>query len=179
MGETYCFTGYGEGKTTAALGHALRALGHGKKVVVIQFLKGWKNTGEYNFKSRNFELKLFGRPQFVTKKKKHKFKYKSKKVYADEIKKQDTKLASEALGYARRAIKKKTFLVVLDEVNVALYFKLVKLQDVLRLLKNLPEETNLILTGRNAPKALMRACDVVTIMRPVKAPGVAVPGMEY
>ncbi len=180
MGGIYLFTGDGEGKTSAALGHALRALGHNKNVIVIQFLKGRKNIGEYMFKHKNFRIYQFGRPQFVTKVKgKHKFMFKMKKISADEIRKLDIELANNALKFAKNVMKKKPFLLILDEVNVALYFKLIKLKDVLNLIKNLPKETNLILTGRSAPKELIKISDIVTDMKSIKAPGIARKGVEY
>jgi len=180
MGEIYVFTGNGEGKTSAALGHALRTIGHNKKVIVIQLLKGRKDMGEARFKNKNFKLYQFGRPQFVTKiKGKHRFYYKLAKVYAEDIKELDKKLAREAIEFANKVMKKKPFLLILDEVNVALYFKLIKLKDVIKLIKRLPKETNLILTGRNAPKALIRIANVVTNMNAVKAPNVARKAVEY
>lgn len=180
MGEIYIFTGDGEGKTSAALGHALRAIGHDKKVVVIQFLKGRKNIGEYMFRNKNYEIHQFGRPQFVTRVKgRHKFKFKMAKISADEIMGFDKEMANNALKFAKEAMKKKPFLVILDEINVALYFRLIKLQDVADIIKKLPKETNVILTGRNAPMALVKLADVATEMRTVKSPGLAKSGVEY
>ena len=180
MGEIYLFTGDGEGKTSAALGHALRAVGHNKKAIIIQFLKGRKNIGEFMFKHKNYEIFQFGRPQFVTKVKgKHKFKFKMAKISAEEIKEQDKKLANDALKFANSVIKKKPFLLVLDEINVALYFKLIRLKDVLNLVKMIPKETNLVLTGRNAPEELIKIADVVTEMKVIKAPDIARSGVEY
>ncbi|MEW6063109.1 MAG: cob(I)yrinic acid a,c-diamide adenosyltransferase [Nanoarchaeota archaeon] len=180
MGEVYVFTGNGEGKTSAALGHALRAIGYNKKVVIIQFLKGRKDIGEVKFKNKNFKLYQFGRPEFVTKVKgKHKFMFKMAKISADKIRKEDIKLANNALKFAEKEMKKKPFLLVLDEVSVALYFRLIKLKDVLKLVKKLPKETNLILTGRNAHRELIKKADVVTSMNGIKTPAIASRGVEY
>lgn len=152
------YTGNGKGKTTAALGLALRALGHGMKVYMIQFMKGDKNYGEIISakKLKNFKIVQFGRKEFVSKKKPAKV---------------DIEFARKALAHANQVIKKGRYdIVILDEINVALDFKLIKLEEVLNLIKTKPSETELILTGRSAPKKLIEIGDLVTEMKALKHP---------
>ena len=107
MGKVYLWTGNGWGKTTSALGTALRAIGHGKKVIVIQFMKGWGDKiGEYKIrkKLKLYEIHQFGRKGWVD----------LKKPTA-----KDKELARQGLEFAYKAVKKKPFLLILDEVNLA------------------------------------------------------------
>jgi len=148
-GLVYVYTGNGKGKTTAAIGSAIRAMGHGKRAVIIQFLK----KGEYGEKKSSFlEIYQFGREQFVVK--------------PTEI---DYKLAEEALKFAADILKQRPFLLVLDEVNVAVSMGLIGIDDVIELVKN-RGETNIILTGRNAPHEFIELADLVTDMRKIKHP---------
>ncbi len=152
------YTGNGKGKTTAALGLALRALGHGYRVCMVQFMKGGVRYGEIEIAKKldNFEVKSFGRPEFVD------------KNNPEEI---DIKLAHEALNYASEIIKsRKCDIVILDEINVALEWKLIKLSDVLDILKSKPEDVEIILTGRYAPKEIINLADLVTEMKEIKHP---------
>ncbi len=155
MGLIYLFTGNGKGKTTAALGTAIRAIGYDKKVVVIQFMKKWETGEKIFFDSHGYEFHQFGRKEFVD------FKNPSNK---------DKELAKEGLKFAWEKIKEKPFLIVLDEINVAVAANLIGVSDVLELIKNLPEETNIILTGRYAKQELIDAADLVTEMKEIKHP---------
>src|SRR3989338_2600719 len=116
-GIVYVFTGDGEGKTTAALGLGLRELGHGKKVVVIQFMKGRKYVGEYQVQSvlKNYEVYQFGKEQFVDLK---------------NPDKEDYRLAKEGLEFAKQIIEARPDVLILDEINVAVSFGLLKEADV-------------------------------------------------
>jgi cob(I)alamin adenosyltransferase len=171
-GLVYVFTGEGAGKTTAALGHALRALGHGKKVVVVQFLKGRKSVGEYKAQEKLgalYEVRQFGRVPFVD------LKHPSK---------EDVRLANAALDFAEKAaLKKKPFLLILDEVNLAMAFGLVSTKRVLAFLRRVPWGVNVFLTGRRAPKAILDFADGATEMRLIRHPferGVpAIEGIEF
>ncbi|MCD6590945.1 MAG: cob(I)yrinic acid a,c-diamide adenosyltransferase [Candidatus Aenigmarchaeota archaeon] len=159
MGMTYIFTGNGKGKTTAAFGMAFRYLGHGKNVVVVQFMKG-KKTGEVSFiEDRNIsgiEIKQFGRDRFVNLK---------------NPSEEDINLAKEAMDYARETVKKrKTDLIVLDELNVAVHAGLVSEKDVLNFIDELPKETDLVITGRWARKSIVDRADLVTEMKEIKHP---------
>jgi len=170
-GLVYLYTGEGEGKTTNALGLALRALGHGYKVIVVQFMKGRKNIGEYKIRERlgpDYEIYQFGRRGFVD-------------LYNPSP--EDVERARKALRFARKQLKKKPRLLILDEVNLAAAFGLVKVEDVLKLLDEAPPETTVVLTGRRAPKELLDRADLVTEMHEGKHPmakGVpARKGIEY
>jgi cob(I)alamin adenosyltransferase len=172
MGHVYLYTGMGAGKTTNALGLALRSMGHGHKVVIIQFMKWWKNTGEYKIAEKlgalkkNYKIYMFGRPGWIGLKK---------------LTEEDRELAKRGLVFAEKILKKKPHLLVLDEINLALHCKLLDIKDVLRLLKRIPHRTNVVLTGRNAPPELIARADFVNVIKDVKHPKklVAVPGIQY
>jgi cob(I)alamin adenosyltransferase len=152
------YTGDGKGKTTAALGLAMRAAGQGLKVYIVQFMKGWPHYGELTTVGQqpNITIKQFGRPDFVD------------KENPDPV---DVRLAQEALDQAREVVKGGEYdLVILDEVNVALEWKLLRLEDVLSLLEEKPEHVELVLTGRYAHPEVIARADLVTEMREVKHP---------
>jgi cob(I)alamin adenosyltransferase len=162
-GLVYLWTGTGEGKTTAALGMALRAVGHGQKVVVIQWMKAWKNTGEHKVQRRlrpNYELHMFGRYGKIK-------GWVSLKGPADV----DKRLAHDALEFAKQVVKKKRpHLLVLDEINLACHIGLLDTQEVIAFLDTVPAKTTVYLTGRFAPKALIDRADSVTEVRQLKHP---------
>lgn len=147
-GLVYIYTGDGKGKTTAAIGSAVRAVGHGKRAVIIQFLK----KGDYGEKRSSLEVYQFGREQFVF-----------------EPQERDYELAREGIAFAEKVLKEHPFLLVLDEINVALSMGLVDAGDVSNIIEG-RGETNIILTGRNAPREFMDRADLVTEMRNVKHP---------
>jgi len=152
------YTGLGKGKTTAALGLALRAAGHGLKAHIVQFMKGWSHYGELVSVERlpNVTIKQFGRPQFVDK---------------ENPDPEDFRLAREALEHGRRAMLSGDYdIIVLDEINVALDFGLIELSDVLSLLEEKPKDVELVLTGRNAPLEVVKRADLVTEMLDIKHP---------
>jgi cob(I)alamin adenosyltransferase len=157
-GLVQVYTGNGKGKTSAAFGLALRAIGRGLNVYIIQFIKGGFDYGELYIvgKLPNLKLKAFGRGKFVTEKPPNK---------------KDIKLAQEALALAEEVVKSGEYdIVILDEINVALNLKLVHLEKVLELIKNKPTHVELVLTGRYAPKEIIEAADLVTDMKAVKHP---------
>ncbi|NOQ48313.1 MAG: cob(I)yrinic acid a,c-diamide adenosyltransferase [Methanococcoides sp.] len=157
-GMVYLYTGEGEGKSTSAFGLALRAVGHGYKVIIIQFMKDRKYIGEYKIKDRlspEYEIYQFGRKEFINLK---------------NPEPEDYKLAAEALEFAKKAIQRGPRLLILDEINLAAHFGILKTEDVLKLLEDIPEETTLVLTGRRAPKELIERADLVTEMRFLKHP---------
>ncbi len=152
------YTGNGKGKTTAAFGLALRAAGHGLKVLIIQLMKGWEGYGEVEACKRieNIDVVRFGTPEFVN---------------PASPKPIDIEEARKALEYAKKAILSGEYdVIVLDEVNVALHFRLVKLSDVLELIEKKPPHVELVLTGRYAPPELIEVADLVTVMEEVKHP---------
>ena len=165
-GLVIVYTGNGKGKTSAALGAAMRALGHGWKVLVIQFFKGDSPVvyGELELAKRHtpqFEVLQLGRG-FV-------------KIMADKKPfEEHVEAAQAALQLSREGLLSGRYdLVILDEVIYALGyldFKLIELKDVLQLIQEKPPQTHLILTGRNAPAELIEAADLVTEMGEVKHP---------
>ena len=157
-GLVQVYTGDGKGKTSAAFGLALRAIGRGLKVYIIQFIKGGFDYGELYVvdKLPNITLKAFGRGKFVTQ---------------QPPSEEDVRFAEEALQLAEKTIKSGEYdLVILDEINVALNLKLISLEKVLELIKGKPKHVELVLTGRYAPKEVIDAADLVTEMREVKHP---------
>jgi cob(I)alamin adenosyltransferase len=157
-GLVQVYTGDGKGKTSAAFGLALRAIGRGLKVYIVQFIKGGFDYGELYVvdKLPNLTLKAFGRGLFVTRKP------------PDEV---DVALAEEAFNLAKEVVESGEYdMVILDEINVALSLKLISLEKVLDLIKRKPEHVELVLTGRYAPNEIIEAADLVTEMREIKHP---------
>src|SRR6478672_10815699 len=151
-------TGPGKGKTTAAMGTALRAVGNGMKVLMLQFLKGSWHYGELDAVKAfggNFVMKQMGRG-FV-------------KVGGAETDPEDSRLVDEAWQEARRAILSGEWdMVVLDEINYAIGYGMLDPAKVVETLKQRPEMVHVILTGRNAHPSLIEIADTVTEMRQVK-----------
>ncbi len=170
MGYIYLYYGSGAGKTVAALGLALRSLGHGRNVLVIQWMKGWPKTGEFKFqkKSRGYKVKQFGTTSWVD------------LVNPSE---KDRKLAKRGLDFAKKVLHRKNApkLLILDELAFAAHIDLVSVQDVLAVLKKIPKNTDVVITGRKAPPALMRKVDFVNEIRLVKMPKkmVTTAGIQY
>lgn len=159
MGYVYLWTGMGGGKTTNALGLALRSIGHKHKVVIIQFMKWWKKTGEYKIRNRlkpYYEIYQFGRKGWIGLK---------------NLDERDKKAAKKALDFAKKIIKKKKpNLLVLDEINLALYCKILDIKEVLDFLDGIPKKTDVVLTGRYAPKELIKRADFVNEITDLKHP---------
>jgi len=149
------FTGNGKGKTTAAVGQAIRALGHGYKVFMIHFLKG-RDYGEFLATTQmpNLTVVRAGRDDFVNREK------------PDPI---DVELARDGFARAEKAIMSGDYdLVVLDEINVAVDYGLVDENDLLKLLRNKPKKVTVILTGRNASVDLVKIADTVSEILAIK-----------
>lgn len=152
-------TGNGKGKTTAALGQALRAVGEGKRVLMIQFIKGpWKSgeDGSAKLLAPNFELRKRGKG-FVG-------------ILGDSLPREEhERAAREALEEAKQeAMSGKWDMVILDEINNAVSLNLIPQEDVLDLITSLPAACHLLLTGRDAPPEFIERADIVTEMREVK-----------
>ena len=151
-------TGPGKGKTTAALGTALRAVGCGMKVLVLQFLKGSWHYGELDAVEGfgdNFVIRQMGRG-FV-------------KVGGAETDPEDVRLVEEAWAEAQEAISSGAWdMVVLDEINYAISYKMLDPEAVAETLRGKPEMVHVILTGRNVHPLLVELADTVTEMREVK-----------
>ena len=161
MGEIYLYTGNGAGKTTNALGLALRSLGHGRKVFIVQFLKGRKNIGEFKIKEKcklneNYEIHQFGRDEFVDLK---------------NPTEEDKKLAQEGFDFAKQLMEKKPNLLILDELNLVAAAKMIAEKEIVNFLKKAKQVCDVVLTGRYAPFLLMDAADYVNTILPVKMPG--------
>ncbi len=170
-GMVQVFTGNGKGKTSAALGAVLRAVGHGLKAYIVFFMKGQYPYGEFSTLSKipNVDVASFG------------FRCLTDPA---NIKPEEIEQAKLALSAAREAMLSGNYdLVVLDEVNVAVAKKLVELDEVVRLIGDKPRNVELILTGRYADAKLIELADLVTEMVKLKHPydkGVpARRGIEY
>ena len=158
QGLVQIFTGDGKGKTSAALGAVLRASGHGLRVHIVFFMKGDYPYGERNVLSKlpNVTTASYGQLEFVD---------------PSNIKPEEIKQAKQALAAAREAmLSGKYDIVVLDEVNVAVAFKLIGVDDVLSLIRDKPQNVELILTGRKADAELIKSADLVTEMLKIKHP---------
>ena len=155
----YLYTGSGGGKTTNALGLALRSIGHRHKVVIIQFMKWWKKTGEYKIRKKlkpYYEIYQFGRRGWVG------FK---------NLNEKDKKLAEKGLKFAERIVKeKRPHLLILDEINLAVYCNLLNVNDVIEFLDKIPKRTDVVLTGRFANKKLIKRADFVNEIVDIKHP---------
>jgi cob(I)alamin adenosyltransferase len=152
------YTGEGKGKTTAALGLALRAAGHGLRVHIVQFMKGWPHYGELAALKHqpNINLMQFGRAEFVDR---------------NNPDPQDVRLAQEAWQHSLDALRSGQYdMLILDEANVALDYGLLALEQVLKLLDAKPPHVELVLTGRGAHPAVVQRADLVTEMLAIKHP---------
>lgn len=171
QGFIQVYTGEGKGKTTAAFGQALRAAGWGLRVFVIQFLKGGRETGERIALQSHplIQIEAFGRAGWVDR---------------DRPQAVDQEMARQALSRARSVMKEGGVdLLILDEVNVAIAYGLLSVEEVLDLLRRKPKSLELILTGREAHPRIRERADLVTEMKQVKHPaekGIgARKGIEY
>ncbi len=173
MGYIYLYFGTGGGKTANALGLALRSLGHGKSVVIIQFFKWRKDIGEYLIKNKlgaNYEIYQFGRPAWLGKEEKT-AEFAGEKFKVESVKNQDKELARKGLEFAKQVLKeRKPHLLVLDEINLAVHWNLLEVKEVLDLLEKVPEETTVVMTGRYAPQELIDRADFVNVVQEVKMP---------
>jgi cob(I)alamin adenosyltransferase len=160
-GLVIVYTGKGKGKTTAALGIVLRAVGHGYKVGMIQFIKGEWYYGELTSSKRlepEFELIAAGRG-FVG------------IIDDDHPIEEHEKAAKDAIEVAKQKIASGDYdIMILDEINYAVKLNLISQEDILDVIAAKPEKTSLVLTGNYVPEAVMDAADLVTEMREIKHP---------
>lgn len=164
-GFVQIYTGDGKGKTTAAIGLSVRAAGHGLKTMIIQFLKGGKGDDLHSGEVKSLQsiMKCFplieimqvGRPCFINK---------------DKISEKDIALNQEGFAKALDIATNESDIgiLILDEINVAVSLGIIKLHQVLELIKNKRSDLELILTGRYAPKELIEVADLVTEMKEIK-----------
>lgn len=155
------YTGKGKGKTTAALGIVLRAVGHGMKVGMIQFIKGEWYYGELTSSKRlepEFELIAAGKG-FVG------------IIDDDHPVEEHQNAAKVALGIAKEKLQSGAYdVIILDEINYAVKLGLISESDMMDLVSAKPSETTLVLTGNYAPEAVIAAADLVTEMKEIKHP---------
>ncbi|MFH2105131.1 MAG: cob(I)yrinic acid a,c-diamide adenosyltransferase [Parcubacteria group bacterium] len=157
LGKVHIYTGDGKGKTTAALGLALRAVGRGYKVIVVQFMKK-QETGEMMALKKlgsNLEIHQFGHEEFIS---------------ADSASEKDKALAREGLEFTNNVMtEKKPDVLILDEINVALHFKLLDVAEVKKFIDKWRDKgAEIILTGQKASSDLIEQADLVTEMKKVK-----------
>ncbi len=160
-GLVIVYSGNGKGKTTAALGMALRAVGHNYKICMIQFIKGSWHYGEIDSSRRlepEFELIAIGKG-FVG-------------ILDDKHSKEEhKKIANEAIKISKQKIQSGKYnIIILDEVNYAINLGLIDVDVVLDLIKLKPPELNLVLTGNHAKTKIIEVADLVTEMKQVKHP---------
>ena len=159
LGQGYIqvYTGNGKGKTTAALGLAVRAAGHGLHTVIGQFMKGWIDYGELQgarMLAPYVEIHQAGRDTFVNRK---------------NPDPEDIRLALDGWRLAKGILLDgKADILVLDEINCAMDFGLIPCEEVVEVLRNKPAGMEVVLTGRGAPAAVIEIADLVTEMKEVK-----------
>ncbi|HII16146.1 MAG TPA: cob(I)yrinic acid a,c-diamide adenosyltransferase [Nanoarchaeota archaeon] len=155
-GNIFLITGNGAGKTTAALGAALRACGHRQSVLMVQFMKGRKDIGEYMAQKQLKTLKIrqFGREEFVDMK-------------HPDIK--DLQLAEKGLEFVSK-IRKWPAVLILDELNLAIAVGLLRAEDAIAVLNRIPAKCNVFITGRYASPKMMEFADYVNEILLLKAP---------
>ena len=156
-GLTHIYTGPGKGKTTAAIGLGVRATGEGLSVYMIQFMKG-RRYSEIDAleKIPNFTVVQFGRDEFVSKEK------------PEQI---DIDFARDGFDHAKSIITKgKHDVIILDEINVAVDFNLIQVEDVLKLIEEKPKHVELVLTGRYASPEIVKRADLVSEILEIKHP---------
>lgn len=160
-GLVIVYTGGGKGKTTAALGLALRAVGYKKKVKIIQFIKGTWRSGELESLRRLYpqiEVVLAGKGFVKIQNDKRPFR-------------EHLQAAQEALRLAQKTVRSKKYdVVILDEINYAVKGNLISIKDVLNLIKTKPSSVHLVLTGNFASPQVIKKADLVTEMKEIKHP---------
>ncbi|MFA6988795.1 MAG: cob(I)yrinic acid a,c-diamide adenosyltransferase [Candidatus Gastranaerophilaceae bacterium] len=159
-GYIQIYTGDGKGKTTASLGLALRAIGHGWNVLIIQFTKGGQDHNDYGeilSSSKlmpNLEVAQFGMDRVV---------------YSHNICLDDFKEARKGWQFAKEAINSGKYqLIILDELNICTDLGMVKVSEVKETLKNKPAQLEVVLTGRRAHPEIIAMAHLVTEMKPIK-----------
>lgn len=154
-GVCLVLTGNGKGKSSSGFGMVARALGHGMQVGVVQFIKGSYSTGEEAFFRRFDEVEYYVMGEGFT--------------WETQDKTRDIEAASAAWAQAKTLLENDAIsLVVLDELNIALKYKYVALDDVITAVQNRPRYQHVVITGRGAPQALIDVADTVTEMQVIK-----------
>lgn len=160
-GIVIVYTGNGKGKTTASLGVALRAVGHGLRVCMVQFIKGEWHYGELNSIKKlepDFELIVAGKGFIGI-------------IDDDHAFEEHVRAAKTALDIVEQKISLDSFdIIILDEINYALHLGVLQLADVMKILQNRPKHLSLILTGNHACEEIITLADLVTEMKEIKHP---------
>lgn len=160
-GIVIVYTGNGKGKTTASLGVALRAVGHGLRVCMVQFIKGEWHYGELNSIKKlepDFELIVAGKGFIGI-------------IDDDHAFEEHVRAAKTALDIVEQKISLDSFdIIILDEINYALHLGVLQLADVMKILQNRPKHLSLILTGNHACEEIIMLADLVTEMKEIKHP---------
>jgi cob(I)alamin adenosyltransferase len=156
LGLIQVYTGGGKGKTTASLGLAMRAVGHNLKVAIIHFMKIWDYGEVKGLKKLGIDLFRYGTTRLID-------PHSPSPVDFEE--------AHKALSKAEELVEKCAYdILILDEINVALDFKLIPLKRVVDLLDKKPDNLELVLTGRNCPQELIHRADLVSVIDEIKHP---------
>lgn len=151
-GFVHVYTGNGKGKTTAALGLAMRAAGAGKKVFIGQFVKGM-HYSELDLRIENIEIKQYGADCFI---------------YKDPTE-NDIKIARDGLAEMAEILKSGKYdVVIMDEACIAFYYKLFSFEELWKAVSQRAEHVEVVITGRYAPDALIEKADLVTEMKEIK-----------
>ena len=154
-GYIQVYTGNGKGKTTAALGLSLRAVGAGLNVFIAQFVKGMEYSELISIKqlSPKITLKQFGRDCFIYK----------------DPEEEDFKVAREGFEEVKKIVAGGKFeVVILDEINIATHYNLISIEELLELLETKPDNVEIVLTGRNVDNRIIEKADLVTEMKEIK-----------
>lgn len=150
----HVYTGDGKGKTTAALGLALRAAGAGLRVYIGQFIKG-ESYSELKIikKIPNIKIEQYGRGCFIK----------------NKPKQRDIDLAANGLAQVKQIIARRDYdIVILDEINIALRLGLLKINELINILKSTPKDMELVLTGRGATQKIIKLADLVSEIKDIK-----------
>lgn len=156
-GYVQLYTGNGKGKTTAALGLALRAFGAGLKTIIIQFMKGqhYSELESISKLKSHISIEQYGSKKFC--------------MINDDTFEEHYSLARNAMKRSYEVITENKYdIVILDEIVTALHFKIITLDEIVKLIEQKPENKELVLTGRGAPQHLISLCDLVTEMTEIK-----------
>jgi cob(I)alamin adenosyltransferase len=158
LGLVQVYTGNGKGKTTAALGLALRAMGNGLKVAMVQFMKSDQYYGEYRIAKQFPDLTLLPMGRSCL-------------VHEGKAQKEDYEAAEAALARSKELLHSGEYdLLIMDEVNVTVHMGLLDVNSVVDIVKGRPPRVELVLTGRYAPQEIIDLADLVTEMRMIKHP---------
>lgn len=158
VGLVIVYTGKGKGKTTAAIGLAIRAVGWKKKIAIVQFIKGYKEIGEWKFLKTIKQIDIYQA---------HNSKIASIGLPNDKHKSS----CAKSLKILKTLINKDEYdVLILDEINNAIFYDLVEAGEIIKIINDRPAGQSIVLTGRNAPEKILEIADLVTEMKNIKHP---------